>query len=79
VAGGVEEGDLAPVVLDLVRADVLRDAAGLAGGDVRLADRVEERGLAVVDMAEDDNDRGLGTMSFDSSSTGFALSFSFSF
>ena len=37
--------------VDLVSADVLGDAAGLAGRDVRLADAVEEQGLAVVDVA----------------------------
>ena len=32
----------------LIGADVLRDAAGLAGGDVRVADIVEQARLAVV-------------------------------
>ena len=40
VARGVEEGDQVIVVLDLVGADVLGDAAGLALGHVGLADRV---------------------------------------
>ena len=44
-------------MLDLVRTDVLRDAAGLAGDDVRVADRVEQRGLAVVDVTHDGDDR----------------------
>ena len=44
--------------LGLVRADVLRDAAGLTGGDGRLADGVEQRRLAVVDVAHDRDDRG---------------------
>ena len=44
-------------VVDLVGADVLGDAAGLAGGDLGLADRVEQRGLAVVDVAHDRDDR----------------------
>ena len=58
VAGRVEEGDLAAVVrLDGVGADVLRDAARFATRDVRLADRVEERRLAVVDVAHDRHDR----------------------
>ena len=42
---------------DVVRADVLRDAAGLALGDPRLADGVEQRRLAVVDVAHDGDDR----------------------
>ena len=46
------------VDLDSVSADVLGDAAGLAGGDVGLPDCVQQRGLAVVDVTHDDNDRG---------------------
>ena len=42
---------------DVVRADVLRDAAGLAGDDVRLPDVVEQRRLAVVDVTHDGDDR----------------------
>ena len=45
------------VRLDLVGADVLRDAAGLAAGDVRLADLVEQARLAVVDVTHDGDDR----------------------
>ena len=45
------------VVVDLVGADVLRDAAGLAGRDLGLADRVEQRRLAVVDVAHDRDHR----------------------
>ena len=57
VAGRVEEGDGLVVVVDLVGADVLRDAAGLAGDDVGLADGVEQRRLAVVDVAHDRDHR----------------------
>ncbi len=46
-----------PSMLDLVGADVLGDAAGFAGRHVRLADRVQQRRLAVVDMAHDGDDR----------------------
>ncbi len=42
---------------DLVGADVLRDAAGLAVDEVRAADRVDQRGLAVVDVAEEGDGR----------------------
>ena len=45
------------VVVDLVGADVLGDAAGLARGDLGLADRVQQRGLAVVDVAHDRDHR----------------------
>ena len=43
--------------VDLVGADVLGDAAGLAGSDVRLADGVEQRRLAMVDVTHDGDDR----------------------
>ena len=58
VAGRVDEGDLAARgQRDLIGADVLGDAAGFAGDDVGLADGVEQRGLAVVDVAHDGHDR----------------------
>ena len=57
VAGGVEEGDLLAAVVDLVGADVLGDAPGLAGDHLGLADRVQQRGLAVVDVAHDRDHR----------------------
>ena len=57
VAGGVEEGDRLFVVVDLVGADVLGDAAGLARRHLGLADRVQQRGLAVVDVAHDRHHR----------------------
>ena len=43
--------------MHLVRTDVLRDAARLARDDVRVADAVEQRGLAVVDVAHHRDDR----------------------
>src|SRR5262245_25839716 len=42
---------------DLVGPDVLRDATGLTVGDVRLTDRVDQRGLAVVDVAQEGHAR----------------------
>ena len=64
MAGRVEERDLRQLVFALgvregnrVGADVLRDAAGFAGGDVGFADDVEQRGLAVVNVAHDGDDR----------------------
>ena len=61
VTRGVDEGDLALFAVDLggdlVRTDVLRDAAGLARDDVRLADGVEQAGLTVVDVTHDGHDR----------------------
>ncbi len=57
VAGRVDEGDLLAVLLDLVGTDVLRDAACLAGNHVGVADGVEQRRLAVVDVTHDRHDR----------------------
>src|SRR5699024_7933104 len=60
VTRGVDEGQrtLLLLVLDLhlVGADVLGDAAGLPGADLRLPDRVQQAGLAVVDVAHDGHD-----------------------
>ncbi len=54
MARRVEEGDLVTVLGgDLVGADMLGDATGLARHDVGLAERVQKRGLAVVHMAHD--------------------------
>ena len=53
----VEERDLLAVLLDLVGADVLGDATGLAGHDVGMTDLVQHGRLAVVDMAHDRDDR----------------------
>ena len=58
VARRVEEGDLRLVREGhLIGADMLGDAAGLARHDVGAADRVEQRGLAVVDVAHDRHHR----------------------
>ena len=60
MARGVDERDQAAVALDLVCADDLGDPARLAGGNLGLADRVEERCLAMVDVAEHRHDRRPG-------------------
>ena len=57
VAGRVEEGDATVIVVDLVGGDVLRDAAELTLGQSRLANRVEQGRLAVVDVTHDRHDR----------------------
>ncbi len=58
VAGRVEEHDAAAARgRHQVRADVLRNAAGFTLGDARLANRVEQRRLAVIDVAHDRDDR----------------------
>ena len=68
VAGGIQEGDLLALEIDGVRADMLGDAARFARGHASLADVVQQRGLAVVDVAHDGHDRrtrhqiGLGVL-----------------
>ena len=59
VAGGVDEGDLLAAFRrgHLIGADMLGDAAGFARHHVGVAKRVEQRGLAVVDMAHHGHDR----------------------
>ncbi len=56
VARRVDEGDRVSLPLDLVRAHVLGDPPGFAGGHVGRSDPVEEERLAVVDMAHDGDD-----------------------
>ena len=53
VARSVDEGDLLAAFRrgHLIGTDVLGDAAGLTGNHIGVAQRVEQRGLAVVNMA----------------------------
>jgi hypothetical protein len=62
VARRIEEGNHAFLGFDVVRADVLGDAAGLARRHLGATDVVEQRGLAVVDMAHDRDDRRTGML-----------------
>ena len=48
-----EAGEPSLAELHLVGADVLRDAAGFAGGNIGFANGVEQRSLAVIDVAHD--------------------------
>ncbi len=57
VTGCVEEGDLAAVDRHLVGAGALGDTTRLARGDIGVADTIEQRGLAVVDMTKNGDDR----------------------
>ena len=57
VARRVEKDDRLAVDLDAVGADVLRDAPRFSFRHLGLADRVEKRGLPVVDVAHDGHDR----------------------
>ena len=60
MARRVDEGDAPIVAVDLVRADVLRDAARLARDDVGVPDRIEQRRLAVVHVTHDRDDGRTG-------------------
>ena len=53
VAWRIEETDHALAGFDVVRADVLGDAASLAGCDLGAADVIQQRSLAVIDVAHD--------------------------
>ena len=59
VARRVDEGDLLAAFRrgHLIGADMLGDAAGFARHHIGVAQRVEQRGLAVVDMAHHGHDR----------------------
>jgi hypothetical protein len=58
VAGRIDEGDpAARGRRHLIGADMLGDAARLAGRDVGRADGIEQRRLAVIDVAHDGDDR----------------------
>ena len=58
MTGGIDEGNLAVIDHDLRSADGLSNAARLAGSDAGVTDGVEQRSLAVVDVAHDGDDRG---------------------
>jgi hypothetical protein len=57
VTGRVDEGDQLTVLLDLVGTDVLGDAAGFTRDHIGATDGIEQRGLAVVDVAHDGDHR----------------------
>ena len=56
MARSVDEGQQLPAPLNLVGADVLGNAAGLARDDIRVADPVEQQRLSVVDVTHDSDD-----------------------
>ncbi len=51
---------------DLIGANVLRDATGLAANHVCVAQGVQNRGLAVVNVTHDGHDRRTGLQRFHS-------------
>ena len=60
VARRIHKRDGAAFLVDLVGADVLRDAAAFAAGHVDADDLVQQRRLAVVDVAEEGDHRSTG-------------------
>ena len=59
VARRVEERDLCPVLhRHLIGADMLGDPARFTAHDIGPAQGIEQRGLAMIDMAHDRDDRG---------------------
>ena len=57
MAGSIDKRDRPSIGLDGVGADVLGDSAELARRHVGVANRVEQRGLAVIDVAHHGDDR----------------------
>lgn len=60
VAGRVQKRDRTAWRGHVIGTDMLGNGAGLASRHLRLADVVQQRGLAVIDMAHDRDDRGAG-------------------
>ena len=56
VARCVDESKCRAIVIDAVSADVLGDSSCFASRYTRLANRVQERGLAMIDMAHEGDD-----------------------
>ncbi|MNZ67818.1 hypothetical protein D3C78_860740 [compost metagenome] len=57
VAWGIEEGDHAAVGFHVVGTDVLGNTTGFASGNLGTTDVVEQRGLTMVNVTHDGNDR----------------------
>jgi hypothetical protein len=55
MAGCVDEDNLPAVLFDVISADVLGDAAGLAFGHVSGTDGIQQRCFAVIDVTHDGN------------------------
>ena len=57
MAWRVQERDFLAVAFDLIRTDMLGDATGLTISNLGFPDFVEQRCLAVIDMAHDRDNR----------------------
>ncbi len=60
MAGGIEEDQITLGRTDIMGPDMLGNPAGLTGRHIGLADGVQDRGLAVIDMAHHRDHRGSG-------------------
>ncbi len=60
----IEEGNLAAVQFNVVGADMLGNAARLAGDDIGFSNGVQKRCLAMIDMAHDGDHRRPFTQCF---------------
>src|SRR5438552_15640581 len=60
VTGRIEKRDRLTFVFNTISTDVLRDPSGFTGGDARLADRVHQRRLTVIDVTHEGDDWGAG-------------------
>src|SRR5207245_7456745 len=54
----IDKNDAAAILGNHGRPDMLRNASGFAGGDLGLANGIEQAGLAMVDVAHDGDHRG---------------------
>ena len=57
VTRGIQEGHATVVIFHMVGTDVLGNTARFASGDFRTTDIVQQRGLTVVDVTHDGDDR----------------------
>ena len=56
MARGVEEGQKIAILLNLIGADMLGNAAGFTGDHPRITDRIQKRGFPVINMAHNRDD-----------------------
>jgi hypothetical protein len=57
VARRIDERNLLAVLFNLIGANMLGDATGLALYDIGVADRIEQRCLTVIDVTHNGHDR----------------------
>ena len=57
VAWSIDKRNLVAIVIDTVRADVLRDPAGFASCDARLPNRIQQTGFTMIDVPHESDNR----------------------